>query len=175
MRGHLLDAMEVFAIADEYGHHALDHGLTTSANEETAFFEQEHAADSFARGISLVIGKDENAFFLLSGAGGALILGAIELISRTRAILATGQDGLPHSTTHPPVAERIRFMDDADLEHLPKEDAEEFVGVRRSMVDVLNAIWAEAKPVMETFHSEGLRPVDDATGPSDWLPFTSAR
>jgi hypothetical protein len=175
MRGHLLDAMEVFAIAHEYGHHALDHGLTTSANEETAFFEQEHAADSFARGISLVIGKDENAFFLLSGAGGALILGAIELISRTRAILATGQDGLPHSTTHPPVAERIRFMDDADLEHLPKEDAEEFVGVRRSMVDVLNAIWAEAKPVMETFHSEGLRPVDDATGPSDWLPFTSAR
>jgi hypothetical protein len=175
MRGQLLDAMEVFAIAHEYGHHALDHGVTTSANEEISFFEHEHAADSFARVISLVIGKDENAFFLLSGAGGALILGAIELITRTRTVLTIGQDGLPHSTTHPPVAERIRFMDDADLAHLPKEDAEEFVGVRRSMLDILDAIWAEAKPVMETFFLEGLRPVDDTKGPSDWLPFTSAR
>ena len=77
LRGQFLDAMEVFAIAHEYGHHALNHSHATSAKDETIFFEHEHEADLFARGISIVIGNSENAFFLLSGAGGALILVAL--------------------------------------------------------------------------------------------------
>jgi len=173
LRGQFLDAMEVFAIAHEYGHHALNHGFTTSANDEGPL-DQEHDADMFARSISLVIGSKEESYFLSSAVGAPLILAAIELVARARAVLATGQDHLSNSETHPPVAERIRLIDDGDSTHLPSEIADGFIGIRRSVLDVLDAIWAEVRPVIESFHAEGLRPVEDAKGPSEWLPLTSA-
>ncbi len=173
LRGKLLDAMEVFAIAHEYGHHSLSHGLTTSMGEECDLLADEHEADMFARGMSLVIGQSEGEFFLFSGAGGALILGAIELVSRTRAVLSTGTDDLPLSRTHPSVTDRIKLMDRQDLEHLPNETAEEYIGIRQAFSDVLKAVWAEAKPAVQSFHTEGLRPIDNVKSPTDWLPFIS--
>jgi hypothetical protein len=93
--------MEVFAISHEYSHHCLMHGVATSSEETDLSFQLEHDADLLARMISGAIGKDD------SGAGAALMLGAIELVTQTQSVLVSGSDRIEPSKTHPPVPERI--------------------------------------------------------------------
>jgi hypothetical protein len=176
VHGILLDAMEIFAVAHEYGHHCLMHGIAASSAEPDSSFQLETDADLLARLISGAIGKDEDQDFIYSGAGGALMLGAIDLVARARSVLVSGSDILPPSKTHPPVAERIKRMDEADRQHLPYEIAERCVRSRQRILETLNLIWDHVRPTFELCHKEEpLKPEDETKGPSDWLPLGSNR
>jgi hypothetical protein len=75
----LLRAVELFALAHEYGHHVMRHGITNSSEETADPFIEEHQADIFARGASLAIGSRENPpnFYAMFGVGGVIILARI--------------------------------------------------------------------------------------------------
>jgi hypothetical protein len=176
VRGILVDAMEVFAVAHEYGHHCLMHGVTASSADRNSSFQLEHDADLFARCVSGALGQDEGKDFLYSGAGGALMLGAMDLVARTRSVLVSGSDSRSPSKTHPPVTERVERMNEADLQHMPKDVAEQCVRARQQILDTLNLIWDHVKPVFEQLHEEELLiPEEDARGPADWLPLAPPR
>jgi hypothetical protein len=55
----LLRAVELFALAHEYGHHVMRHGVTDTSEDTTDHFFEEHQADIFARSASLEIGSRE--------------------------------------------------------------------------------------------------------------------
>jgi hypothetical protein len=165
-----LEGMQVFAVAHEFGHHSLMHGISESSAQFGPCFEQEHEADSFARLISEALAERPEDHVLLSAAGGALVLGALELVTRTRAVLVTGSDVLAPSSTHPPVAERVRSMDEADLRRLPDSLAKFWAENRRQILVTLGLVWDRVKPFIEHFHAEGLRPAEVVRGPVDWLP-----
>lgn len=96
-------AMEIFAVAHEYGHHHLCHGRDIEGDPKAQEFE----ADQFALRVSEEVDRRpmilENPY-LISGAGGAILLMALETL---RAVEELTGASAPPRETHPPVSDRI--------------------------------------------------------------------
>jgi hypothetical protein len=168
----LLRAVELFALAHEYGHHVMMHGVASSSSEETTDpFVEEHQADIFARSASIAIGSRENFpnFYAMSGAGGVIILGALDLVRRAKAILETGNDQAPPRERHPPFADHIAHIALLD-EHLLPNDREAAVDIRRCFLEIVEVIWEAVRPHLIALHSQGVRPIEGAPDPGGWLP-----
>lgn len=111
-------AMEVFAIAHEYGHHHLDHGRSIEADPHLEEFE----ADQFALRISYEVEKKPVSMqnpYLLSGAGGLILLLSLDVLREVEAFL--GAAAVDRST-HPSVTERAKRFDSVSV-LFPKEFA----------------------------------------------------
>lgn len=100
-------AMEIFAIAHEYGHHHLDHGRQIDADPRS----EELAADAFALRISYEVEKHpvliENPY-LLSGAGAMILLISLDTLRSVEKIMGARRLDM---ASHPSVAERIERFD----------------------------------------------------------------
>ncbi|GAA0217367.1 hypothetical protein QOZ96_002643 [Brevundimonas nasdae] len=101
-------AMEIFAIAHEYGHHDLDHGRCLEADAKA----EEFAADQFA----LRIGYEVERFpflmespYLAGGAGGVVLLLALENLREVGDIVLSRR--ALQADTHPAAEERISRFD----------------------------------------------------------------
>jgi hypothetical protein len=168
----LLRAIEVFAIGHEYGHHSLRHGVVSSStgSTEQALLEEFHA-DLFARGCSMAIGQreDEENFYAVSGAGGVLILGSLELIRRTNALLETGRDEPPPIRHHPPFLDRVANLAALD-DKLHEDNRGSAVELRQFIVEALEVVWEFVKPIVMAYHRSGIRPKHNALESSGWLP-----
>jgi len=128
-------AMELFIVGHEYGHHHLGHGRDIGADPRA----EEFAADQFALRLCEPIGKRDRRPtwnpYLASGAGGAIILKALEMVRLFERALG---GKLPAGDTHPSADERIARFDSvaAILPH-------EFVvlkGFRMVSVRVMDAV-----------------------------------
>jgi hypothetical protein len=100
-------AMEIFAIAHEYGHHHLAHGKVLGADAK----EEEFGADQFALKISEEVEKIPLGLpnpFLTSGSGGAILLMALNMLSQFERALGAA---VVESDTHPAAAARIAKFD----------------------------------------------------------------
>jgi hypothetical protein len=96
-------AMELFAIAHEYGHHDLDHGRDISIEPQV----EEYQADQFALKICYEIEREPLIFenpYLSSGAGGIVLLLALEMWRGVESLL-DGKTAKPGS--HPEALSRI--------------------------------------------------------------------
>lgn len=143
-------AMELFIVAHEYGHHHLGHGRNIEADPRA----EEFAADQFALRLCRPIGHADRTPkwnpYLASGAGGVIILKALEIVRRFETTLG---EPSANDATHPEVEERIaRFDSVAVIEpqafvmlkgfRLASSRAMEAVGAL--MDDFLSAIPAES-------------------------------
>ncbi|WP_256808760.1 hypothetical protein [Bradyrhizobium sp. Bra64] len=175
LRRSLLDAMEVFAVAHEYGHHSLQHGVGASSSNDiqtkTSAWEDEYQADIFARLISGALAETAADVMLLSGAG-SIILAGTDLIARARQTLLAGTDVVPERDSHPPLAKRLERLDAEDRSGLPSKEAEWCVQFRRNVVTVIAVVWEELKPTFGRYHAEGLRPDEHTNTPANWLPLS---
>lgn len=105
-------AMEIFAIAHEYGHHHLDHGRTMDGDLK----RDEFAADQFALRVGYEIERHASEFpnpYLQGGSGGVILLSALEMLRRVGEVVL----GRPVqvNTTHPETPERIARFDTVAL------------------------------------------------------------
>ncbi len=104
-------AMEIFAIAHEYGHHHFTHGRDINAESHLQEFE----ADQFALRICDEVDRRpvilENPY-LVSGAGGVVLLMALEMLRSVEELM-----GAPpaQGETHPQVAGRVIRFDSVRL------------------------------------------------------------
>lgn len=168
----LIRAVELFALAHEYGHHVMMHGVASASSEETTDpFVEEHQADLFARSASIAIGLRENApnVYAMSGAGGVIILGALDLVRRAKAVLETGNDQVPPRERHPPFSDRIAHIALLD-EHLATYQRKAAVDMRRCFLEIVEVIWESVRPHLVELHSQGIRPIAGAPDPGGWLP-----
>jgi hypothetical protein len=166
----LLRAIELFAIGHEYGHHSMRHGqVTSSENSET--FQDEYSADLFGRGCSMAIGAgdEEDNFYAVSGAGGVLILGSLELVRHVRAILETGHDEPPPRSHHPPYLDRVANLAELDT-RLHEDNRQQAADYRQFVAGALEAVWEFVKPVVLEYHKSGIRPKQDPNETAGWLP-----
>jgi hypothetical protein len=100
-------AMEIFAIAHEYGHHHLAHGRDYASDAH----QEEYAADQFALRIGEEVERRADVFpnpYLSSGAGGVILLTALETLSAFEATLGKTEF---YGNTHPSVADRVSRFD----------------------------------------------------------------
>ena len=101
-------SMEIFSIAHEYGHHHLQHGKDIEADA----FREEFQADQFALKVCYEVEKRPliaSNPYLPSGAGGVIILLALETLRDVQGLLERKSKSFP--ATHPEVAERIAKFD----------------------------------------------------------------
>jgi hypothetical protein len=116
----ILEAMELYVIAHEFGHHISasmnprSFPLPSGNNESQA---EEYRADFLAGIILVYLGGDPNPtnLFAGSGAGAALLLSVLDMIDQTRALLITGRDSISTSESHPSIKDRIAAFGATDM------------------------------------------------------------
>jgi hypothetical protein len=152
----LLFSMELFAVAHEYGHHALMHGVAESSSPDGDATMMEHDADGFARMVSMAIGtnSERSNIFAMSGAGAVLMLGALDLVRRTRHVLEAGNTNFPPREIHPPLCERVTHIGSFDC-FAPQELREKFAAMRLNFLGIVEALWTAVESVFLGMHHDG--------------------
>ena len=153
-RTEIVKAMELFAVAHEIGHHVLVHGGMEATDEQPDRTREEHDADSFARIISMALGgQDPVSGFAISGGGGVLVLGALDLVRRAKHVLATGNTDFPPRETHPEVPDRIARIALFDT-FAPPESREQMAGMRSDLFAILGEVWDAVLPIFLGLHHD---------------------
>ena len=138
-------AMEIFAIAHEYGHHHLAHGRQVEGDPKP----EEFAADQFALRIGYEIDRSSTEFpnpYLSSGAGGVVLLLALATLRKVSEMIAGTRSEL--SRTHPAALERIARFDSVAL--LKPSEFAVLKGFRIASASVMASVDAE---MADIFHS----------------------
>jgi hypothetical protein len=136
-------AMELFVVAHEYGHHDLQHGKTLDADPH----EEEFQADQFALKIGYEIWSFPFPFenpYLTSGAGGVIMLLALETLAATERILGRSR---PASGTHPSVSSRLEKFDSVAV--LQPGEFARLKNFRLASERVLRGVYAALIPALE--------------------------
>lgn len=86
------NSMEIFGLAHEYAHHALNHGRTVGTNDDA--HREEFEADAFALKICKIVEADQRYVwvkgesvqnpYLWTGAGGILLLSSLEVFRKVK-------------------------------------------------------------------------------------------
>ena len=171
VRIQLLKAMELFAIAHEYGHHALRHGEFTSTDADHDGFQHEYEADTFARAASAAIGSRSEPpnLYAMSGVGAVLVLGSLDLVRRAQSVLLNGDSRAVPSTTHPALKDRIQNIALLDG-NAPPDYQEAYRDLRDCFLTILDNVWSDIEPVFKRLHVRGLRPNPGSPEAGGWLP-----
>lgn len=167
----LLRAIERFAIGHEYGHHWLAHEGTTTAADD--IYELEHQADLFARLVSMSIGLKEEPpnVYSIFGIGGVVILRAIDIVQRAKAVLL-GTDVVQQGASHPPVSQRLERIKELDS-HAPPEYQSLMEIHRNDFLIIFDNLWVALEPVFQDLHAQGIRPIESVTMDKGWLPLSA--
>ena len=147
-------AMEIFVIAHEYGHHHFAHGKSLDADPHLEEFE----ADQFALRISGELERTPLFFenpYLLSGAGGVVMLLALETLKEIASILGRKQR---HAMgTHPAVDARIARFDSVAV--LEPREFERLKNFRMAAARVMRSANAALLPALKALPVETFRRV----------------
>jgi hypothetical protein len=142
-------AMEIFAIAHEYGHHHHGHGRQLQEDPK----REEFQADQFALRISYEVESQPILFanpYLSSGAGGTVLLLALDTLRRFEERISGVS--LPLSKTHPTIEERLARFDSVSV--LKPEEFVALKGFRGAAKRIMAAVDAEMSQLLR------LLPVD---------------
>lgn len=170
-RMQILFSMELFAVAHEYGHHVLLHGVVENSRTTGDAVMMEHDADGFSRMVSMVIGTNSEPpnLFAISGASGALMLGVLDLVQRTKHVLEAGDTKFPPPEVHPPLHERVAHLGSFD-HYVPEECRKQFAAMRDDLLWVVEMIWAAMEPMFLNMHHKGGVKLDShKQAPLDWF------
>ncbi|MBX9589686.1 MAG: hypothetical protein K2X43_10295 [Hyphomonadaceae bacterium] len=159
-------AMEIFALAHEYGHHRLRHGRGIA--DEAQAKQEEFEADLFAlKACERVEAAERYRWFaalelpnpyLSTGAGGVLLLGSLEMFRKVKDKLFKNR----RFDSHPNYAQRTsKIKNRSMLEPAKHASALDFIA---SAENILRCVQLELAPMMESFPYDRL--VDGL--PGDW-------
>lgn len=144
-------AMELFIVGHEYGHHHLAHGRDIGADPRA----EEFAADQFALRLCRPIGHADRTPkwnpYLASGAGGVIVLKALQILHRFETVL--GEPPVK-DVTHPEIDERIARFDSVAV--LEPHEFLTLKGFRLASLRVMEAVGALMNDIISVIPADSL-------------------
>lgn len=160
LRTWILDAIETFAIAHEYGHFVAGHSDEPVNGESrlegiTPHIAMELEADLIGQHLSMLIGSRMKNPLLSHNIGAIILIHIGEYIRQARSIL-NGNKCAPASDTHPAPEERIMALQISSAEDFC-EEIPEFVKIQQDHWNAfMNNVWLEIEPFFhECFRNMG--------------------
>lgn len=171
------DAMMLFIVGHEYGHHICQHSSDLSdklagLNQDREFL-MEHQADIVGSQLVMSIGRRPEYFnfFAATNVGALCILKVLDFIESGHRILLNGRDYPEKHTvgTHPPTKDRIGVLR-AYIKDYEYEDKSAALSLRLLdlVEELLCFIWSNSRRTLEFLHEKGERPKKD--NDMQWLP-----
>ena len=168
----LLQATELFVVAHEYAHHICGHGVVESASVDGIASDlskaQELEADYYGALLSAHVGAEHNLMFAHDGSGALIALLAVDMLRRTRDVLATGQEANSVSNTHPALDHRLLNL--KKLRYDPRQ-ADAVRAHQESFSNLMEGLGSMVIPLLQGMHAFGVRPLPISKEESGWLPF----
>ncbi len=171
------DAMMIFIMGHECGHHICQHSSNGQAGSDVKDheeqFKMEHHADIIASRIIMHIGRKPDNFnlFASTNVGAFCILTVLDLIVKGHKILDNEDSNFEFqsNSTHPPTTDRLGVLR-AYIEH--NEYDENSAALSLSLIDLfselLEFIWFNASTNLKRLHMDDYRPHNNNT--AQWLP-----
>jgi hypothetical protein len=168
----ILMATELFIVAHEYAHHIRSHGVAASASVDGISSDvskaQELEADYYGALLAAHVGVEQRLTFARCGSAAVIALVAVDMLRRTRDVLATGVETGFTSSTHPSLESRL--LNFQRIRYDPRE-AEAVTAHQRNFKNIMEGIWSLSLPLLRDMHAHGVRPLPVGKGESQWLPF----
>lgn len=171
------DAIMLFIIGHECGHHICRHSLNGQAGTESLTLEEkfimEHEADIVGSKLTMSIGRnsDEFNFFASTNVGAFCILTVFDLINRGHQILSTGSEDieLQPNGTHPPTFDRLGVLR-AYIKNYEYEIKSADLSLRliELFCELLDFIWENSSKYIKKLHAQGIKPYESRE--EQWLP-----
>jgi hypothetical protein len=168
----LLMSTELFVVAHEYAHHICHHGVATSASVDGISSDVSKAdeleADYYGALLAAHVGVEQKLKFAQYGSGAVIALVAVDMLRRTRDVLATGAETDFTSPTHPPLESRL-----LNLQRI-RYDSRVAEAVKANQINfgnIMEGIWDLTLPLLRDMHAHGARPLPVGKEESQWLPF----
>lgn len=164
----MLEAIELFVVGHEFGHHALGHGVVRGSVPNSRVRETELEADIYASLISLEAGHNSvpQNYLAMSRAGAIAILHALEWVRRARHLIAFGNCNFPPSNEYPDLGERLAAVAKQDVAFPAAREA--FEDTRQCIASLFLGLWEIFEPGLSNLHKDGIRPEEGKE--LGWLP-----
>ncbi|MFA9230610.1 MAG: hypothetical protein ACEQSU_07685 [Microgenomates group bacterium] len=158
--------MEIFGLAHEYAHHALDHRRTVGSESDP--HREEFEADAFALKICKIVEADHRYSwvkgqavpnpYLETGAGGVLLLSSLEVFRKVKDRIFNNKA----YNTHPSSLDRsTKIRNTYIMQPNLHATSQDFCD---AVENVLRCVMLELEPIMGKFSPKGLA----ALVPDDW-------
>lgn len=167
------DAMELFAVAHEFGHHIANHSIggEVSADGVDAELSQsmEMEADFIGAVLTAQVAQDETSMnvFALSGLGGVILLSVLDFGRVAHEVLKYGKERDSVSGSHPQLALRVAMIKYTLAQYSDEETRDFIEMVHEQFRQVMEFVWSEGRLAVSKMHEQGVRPREKEGG---WLP-----
>lgn len=144
-------AMEIFAVAHEYGHHHHSHGRQLDDDAKREEFE----ADQFALRTCYEVERNPLIFpnpYISSGAGGVILLLALKTLEKFREVITT--ERIKFSNTHPTVTQRLARFDSVAV--LKPDEFSQLKGFRTASTRIMTGVDAVLSGLLHSIPPEAL-------------------
>lgn len=172
--GDLSEAMLLFVLGHEYGHHIAEHQaegeLSVDGEDLLEMHRKELEADHIGASLCVQSGVDmeEPNFFAVTNVGAVCVLICLEYARRGQRILTTGDDGDGETRqSHPPLKYRL-LMVRQTTESLLGVEAKGAMLMQDQFAALLDFIWLNVRPLLVAQYKAGDRTMAADTG--GWLP-----
>lgn len=169
------EAMNLFVLGHEYGHHIAKHSLGGQIGAEwddsISMHHNELEADLLATILSTSAGQltDRPNYCALTGLGAVVILTVLDCIRKGESILKTGRADIGNeSQTHPPLEKRLEIIRDYITHFIGDKGIETVRTMHNCIHDLINTAWDNSAEELSKAYQDGVRPPNDS--PQDWLP-----
>jgi hypothetical protein len=173
----LSEAMMLFVLGHEYGHHLARHSLlggeiSSDGQPKAEAHAQEKEADFIGAVLCMEIGNEpapDTRFWAFTNVGAILVLAVLEYIRRGAHILATGEEPMDlRSNTHPTLIDRVLTVRLATDNYV--DGVKEICRHTQALFsEVIDFIWSQCAIALADLHRKGKRPVEQESG--GWLPW----
>lgn len=173
----LKDAMVLFIMGHEYGHHIGMHSLDGCAGSfvpgSVEQHGKEHEADVVASRIVMNIGRrpDNFNFFASANIGAVCILTLLDMVEKGHVILNSGASCVDQEcrSTHPFLGDRLGVIK-AYMKHYEYDEESSVLALSLFdlFAELIEFVWSNSRKHLEKMHLSGIRSRGD--NDQGWLP-----